>query len=309
MVYTYLSGRLGNNLFQIATGAALAIKNNSEMIACISETWCAEPDNCYLEQYLEPFKHNVFRNIKFINGFPEGAIKFNQVEEVEQIPYYDNIFLHGLWQSENYFVKQKEYLQELFSIDKKTKNFITNKYPFLFEQEIISIVIRRGDYCKQPQYHPTCSMKYYRNAVKYFGNDKSYLIVSDDIEWCKAKFKGENFYFSGHESPVIDFYLQTLCTHNIISNSSFAWWGAWLNNNHGKKVIAPSENWCGLFYKDLCRSDLLPKDWILIANPLIFKHKLKVGIAIVMRYALLPMKHFVEGKFKLKLSLKKNNSN
>jgi hypothetical protein len=297
MVYAFVTGRIGNNLFQIATGAALAHRNKSEFVACITDTWCTEPDNCYLEKYLEQFRENIFRNITFIKGKPTDATVFDQVLYVEQIPYYDNICLHGLWQSENYFVKERDHILKLLAIDEKTELFLRKTYSSVFSEDTISIVVRRGDYIKQPQFHPTCSKKYYRAAIKYFGTDKKYLIISDDIAWCKTKFKGDNFLFSNHESPVVDLYLQTFCKHNIISNSSFAWWGAWLNPNNDKVVIAPRENWCGYFYKDFYRKDLLPSDWVLLPNPLSMKHKIVVFGAILLDF-LIRIKHYAEKTFK-----------
>jgi len=300
MVYTYLSGRIGNNLFQIATGAALAYRNSTNFTGCIKDTWCGDPDNCYLEEYLKQFETNLLRKTELVKGTPVDAVIYNQVTGVEQIPYFDNICLHGLWQSENYFKKERDYIRQLFSIDEETEKFIKTKYSRLFEEEIISIVVRRGDYCKQPQFHPTCSMRYYNSAVNYFGKDRRFLIISDDIEWCKTKFKGDNYFFSDHDSPVVDLYLQTYCSHNIISNSSFAWWGAWLNPNTEKKVIAPKNNWCGYFYKEFCRPDMLPEEWILLPNPLSFSHRLVVFKAILINLVL-PVKHGIEKKIKRKI--------
>jgi hypothetical protein len=300
MVYTYLSGRIGNNLFQIATGASLAFRNNTNFIACIKDTWCEEPDNCYLEDYLKQFKTNLLRKIEFTKGTPVDAVIFNQVTSVEQIPYFNKICLHGIWQSENYFKKEQDYIRQLFSIDEETERFIKAKYNRVFEEEIISIVVRRGDYCKQPQFHPTCSMRYFNSAMNYFGKDNRFLIISDDIEWCKTKFKGDNYFFSDHDSPFVDLYLQTYCSHNIISNSSFAWWGAWLNPNTEKKVIAPKNNWYGYFYKEFFRPDMLPKEWILLPNPLSFSHRIIVLKAILIDLVL-PIKHAAEKIIKRKI--------
>jgi len=293
MVYTYLTGRIGNNLFQIATGASLAFRNNTTFVACITDTWCQEPDNCYLDHYLEQFKTNIFRNIQFVKGTPDDAIVFDQVANVEQIPYFDKICLHGLWQSDNYFRNERDRIRQLLSIDEKTKEFIKSKYNHVFENEVISIVVRRGDYCKQPQFHPTCSMTYYKKAINYFGPDKRYLIISDDIEWCKTKFRGNNYFFSDHDSPVVDLYLQTYCSHNVISNSSFAWWGAWLNPNPDKIIIAPEDNWYGYFYKEFYRADMFPENWVLLPNPLSINHRIIIYKAIIITL-LLPLKKTIE---------------
>ena len=307
MVYAYLTGRIGNNLFQIATGAALAFRNNTNFTACITDTWCKEPDNCYLEEYLTQFRNNLLRNVELVKGTPEDAIVFDQVHRVEQIPYFDKICLHGLWQSENYFKKERDYIIRLLSIDEATEAFIKSKYKHVFEKETISITVRRGDYSKQPQFHPTCSMRYYKNAINYFGEDKQYLIISDDIGWCRTKFKGNNYFFADHDSPVVDLFLQTYCSHNIISNSSFAWWGAWLNPNFEKTVIAPGENWYGYFYKEFYREDMFPDDWILLPNPLPLRHRFKVFISIIISL-LLPLKHSLEKKTGMNFRLSKKKT-
>lgn len=118
-------------------------------------------------------------------------------------------------------------------------------------------------------------MPYFKNAISYFGKDKLYLIISDDIEWCKKNFKGNNFFFSEGESSIVDLYLQTMCNHNIISNSSFSWWGAWLNNNPEKIVIAP-KNWFGKQMKDWNLQDLIPSEWERLPNPKDIGLKLKI---------------------------------
>ena len=109
-------------------------------------------------------------------------------------------------------------------------------------------------------------MPYFRQAINYFGKDKQYLVLSDDIVWCKKKFVGSNFHFPDRESPVTDLYLQSLCTHNIISNSSYSWWGAWLNQNPQKIVIVP-KTWFGIQMRDYNLADLIPEEWIKIENP------------------------------------------
>jgi len=302
MIYTYLTGRVGNNLFQLATAAALAHRNKDEFTAIITKTWCQEPDKCYLEEYLKQFEKNLFRNIKKINFKPKDITVFDQVLRVEQIPYFPNICIHGLWQSENYFVNEQSLIRNLFSIDENTELFIKKKYGKVFMEEVISIVIRRGDYVKQPQFHPTCSIKYYKNAIRYFGKNKQYLIISDDLNWCRKKFKGSNFFFSDSDGPPVDLYLQTFSTHNIISNSTFAWWGAWLNSNPNKIVVAPKDNWFGYFYKNFYRPDMFPESWKLIPNPLSIHHKAKVLFAIFIT-KIVPFKHYIERKFNLSIKI------
>jgi hypothetical protein len=105
-------------------------------------------------------------------------------------------------------------------------------------------------------------MDYYRNAIAEFSDDTRFLVFSDDIQWCKENFKGDNFHFIEGEKDYVDLYLMSLCNNNIIANSSFSWWGAWLNNTPNKKVIAPKQ-WFGKA-KQLNTKDLIPETWIIL---------------------------------------------
>ena len=106
-------------------------------------------------------------------------------------------------------------------------------------------------------------IEYYQNSVNIVGEDKHYLIFSDDVNWCQ-----DNFNFIKNKTIITnnldyqDLYLMSLCKNNIIANSSFSWWGAWLNNNKDKKVIAPSK-WFGE-KANLNQNDIIPKEWIKI---------------------------------------------
>ena len=103
-------------------------------------------------------------------------------------------------------------------------------------------------------------MSYYKKAMATFDSGSVFLIISDDITWCKKHFRGENFFFVDDEPPIVDLYLQSLCTHNIISNSSFGWWGAWLNPNPEKKIVCPTPWFAPSGMKRDTR-DLCPAIW------------------------------------------------
>ncbi len=272
MVYSILTDRVGNMLFQVAAGASLAHRNNSDFIACVSET--SVPDGTRLIEYIEPFRKNIFRNVKIIEGIPEESVEFCQKGfEYSPIPYKENIILKGYFQSEKFF--DKSYVKDLFKVDNITRTYVESKYGHLLSQDTISIHVRRGDYVNRPLRQPVCEMPYFRRAINFFGKNKRFLVVSDDIEWCKRKFKGENFYFTQDESPIVDLYIQSLCAHNIISNSSFSWWGAWLNNNESKIVIAPKK-WFGVQMKNYNLNDLIPDEWVRINNPRTLSLLLKI---------------------------------
>lgn len=263
MIYSYLYNRIGNNLFQIAAGASLANKLHVPYQAVISDYMTTEPDNCPLSEYLNQFRNNILRNIDLISVVPNEITEYKEPAfEYSPLPYKNEIMLNGLFQSEKYF--DKEFVRDIFSIDTNTHEYILNKYGSILSQEVVSVVVRRGDYLKFSRFHTVCTMSYYQKAIDYIGRDKHFLIISDDIQWCKQKFKGENISFVENEVPVVDLYLQTMCMHNIISNSSFAWWGAWLNTNPQKIVIYPS-HWFGYRYRKLNISDMLPEEWICIS--------------------------------------------
>ena len=90
---------------------------------------------------------------------------------------------------EKYF--DKPLVKELFSIPADIKEYIYSKFGTILDQGVTSINVRRGDYTKLPHRYAVCSMSYFNKAIDYLGRDKKYLIISDDIEWCKKHFKGE----------------------------------------------------------------------------------------------------------------------
>lgn len=268
MVYIELNGRIGNNLFQIATGASYAKKHNlNYKVVCHDGYFLPEPDNCYIKDYIKQFKDNILRKVSIQEGRPqEECFYYYDIDFVyKEIPFHENILLYGTFHSYKYFDKQL--VKELFEISSKEKEYILNKYGHILSQNVTSIHVRRGDYCKQPHRYAVASMPYFNKAIDYIGRDKKFLIISDDIEWCKKQFKGDNFYFSDNEDPIIDLYIQTLCANNIISNSTFSWWGAWLNTKPDNLVICPSP-WFGKSYDNYTTKDLIPESWIQIENKL-----------------------------------------
>lgn len=267
MVFVELNGRIGNHLFQIAAGASYAKKHNEEFrVICHDGYKLAPPDNCYIKDYIKQFQSNILKNIPIVEGRPADCwYYYEKSYHYEEIPYYGrDLLLYGSFQSEKYF--DKELVRSLFSIDPEIEKYINDKYGSVINKGVTAINVRRGDYCRLPHKYAVCSMSYYNKAIDYLGKDRNYLIISDDIEWCKKHFKGDNFYFVDDEEPVIDLYIQTLCENNIISNSSFSWWGAWLNPNPDKKVLCP-DPWFGRFYrKEKNADDLIPEEWVEIEN-------------------------------------------
>lgn len=261
-IYAGLIGRIGNNLFQIAAIASLAKQFNCNFIAIPYPYMLPEPDNCLLYDYLKSFKKTILRHTPLEAEFPAQCALYSEpCYHYKAIPYAENLLLWGYFQSEKYF--DAPLVRELFKIHPDTYHLLNRKYGDLLKEEITSINVRRGDYLKCPDYHPVCTLDYFNHAIDLIGRDKHFLITSDDPAWCRKNFIGKNFHFADRTVPEENLYLQTLCTNNIISNSSFSWWGAWLNSNTDKQVVAP-RIWYGPQAENLNTQDLLPDSWLKI---------------------------------------------
>lgn len=254
MIYVLLEGNLGNAMFEIAAAVSLT----DEVVLCLK----------YPSQWdmIRKYEHTIFKGFKIVEGCPPHVKQYKEsVFSYSPIPYRqgEDLLLDGFFQSEKYFVPEK--VRQCFSVPESIERTIREQFGELLSQGVTSIHVRRGDYLKIPHRHPFCGETYYRDAIRRIGEDRPFLFVSDDIPWCKRHFKGDNYHFAEGTSPLVDLYLQSQCKNNIISNSSFSWWGAWLNVNPGKVVIAPSL-WFGLGYRHLDTKDILPEGTVIVSN-------------------------------------------
>lgn len=178
---------------------------------------------------------------------------------------HGNMNVFGYYQSYRYFDHIKDQIIDTFKPTKEIVDHITNKYEDLLNHfSSVSIHVRRGDYVGDEGHHPTISKSYIINSMKRFGNGSKFVFFSDDIEWCKTAFgnlKGWDVEFVS-DDDYIDLFLMSMLHHNIIANSSFSWWAAYLNRNPEKVILYPSP-WFGEKYnhdtKDLC-----PKEWEVV---------------------------------------------
>lgn len=180
---------------------------------------------------------------------------------------YNNTLFRGTWQSEKYFHSSATKVREAFSFNKGLLNDMTESFLHDITKmgTTISIHIRRNDYLSSKYvsgFGNICTPDYYSNAIRHINNlvaKPNYIVFSDDIQWCKDNIDLCNAIFvdwnHGKESWQ-DMFLMSNCTHNIIANSSFSWWGAWLNSNNDKIVIAPKIWWNGI------DDDVVPENWI-----------------------------------------------
>jgi hypothetical protein len=174
-------------------------------------------------------------------------------------------FYRGFWQSYKYVdqVSSKLNNKLKFSPFIDEKNLNLEAYLTSGKKTFVSLHIRRGDYLEHPFFKGTCNLDYYRKAIAYLSNrieNMAVIVFSNDINWCQDNidFTVDRYVdWNTGQNSYRDMQLMTLCEHNIIANSSFSWWGAWLNKNPQKIVIAPNK-----WMNDRCTPDLLPKEWV-----------------------------------------------
>lgn len=176
----------------------------------------------------------------------------------------------GYWQSEKYFKNFRQFVIKAFTFPKIPAN--DRNFKLLEEikkHRTVSIHVRRGDYLNNESVEGICSLKYYAESIRFIKEKKSpdlFLIFSDDSEWCKENLR-EHFnndkviYVDWNKSgdSYRDMQLMSLCDHNIIANSSFSWWGAWLNQNPDKLVISPAK-----WMNDDSFKDITPDEWLKV---------------------------------------------
>lgn len=244
MVTVKLMGRLGNQMFQIA--------------ACIGYAKKWNVDYCIPRQSADPKKWPVyFTHLPACTAKPKKSItqSDNRYFMFDEMPFKSDVLLEGHFNSPKFFSHCNQEVLNAFNI------------PYEFRKGVVSLHVRRGDYVQLSNRFPPVSIGYITNAVEYFFalGYKVFQVFSDDIPWCRNNLPGKfprcSFFFSADKSPLEDLQLMSGCEHNIIANSTFSWWGAWLNQNPAKKVVAPGR-WFGPEYPNHDTTDLLPATWV-----------------------------------------------
>ena len=256
IVSTKLMGGLGNVLFQIATAYAVSLRDGKKFI-------CDTREMVIPHKPFSAYVNNILRKIEFSDKLPQMQHHGERGFEFYPIPKIGgNVKLIGHFQSEKYFSDYRNEILELFEIDEHTSNRLVKKYGEILNQDTCSIHVRRGDYVGLPNHHPTQPIEYYIEAVEKIGKEKHFLIFSDDLNWCKQNFDFiENKTLVSNNSDYEDLYLMSMCKNNIIANSTFSWWAAWLNKNENPTVIIPKK-WFGPAYANFRTEDLYCKNWI-----------------------------------------------
>jgi len=179
-------------------------------------------------------------------------------------------YLSGYWQSEQYFKAHEQVIRRDFTFRGELSDRNRAVAEEIAQCNAISLHIRRGDYVHDPKtntVHGLCSLDYYQAATRHMSgavDRPAFFVFSDDIAWAKSNLKiGFPCHFIDHNQgphSCNDMRLMSACRHHIIANSSFSWWGAWLNPRTDKIVVAPKA-W---FANGTDVSDLFPKEWVTI---------------------------------------------
>jgi hypothetical protein len=299
MVIIKLQGGLGNQMFQYALGRHLAIKNKMELKIDLSflldrtprKNFTLRDYNLYIFNIQEKFatKYDIKKVVGFLPSSFYGRLvnklyyifKKNILPDVRMLEkqhnfspdildLHGNLYLDGYWQTEKYFKDISNTIKKDFSFKNLLTGYTLGLVQKILKTESVFISVRRGDYVtdlKVNKRFGVLDSSYYQRAIKYIAekiDNPEFFIFSDDIDWCIRNFNinyKHTFvkYEHGELKFCNDMHLMSLCKHSIVSNSTFAWWGAWLNNNPDKIVIAPRKWFTD---KSINIIDVIPDNWI-----------------------------------------------
>lgn len=254
-------GRLGNQMFEIATAYSFAADNNSNVVVSLKNGIYNSVDG----DSSPPTKYskNILRHVKIVENLENYDTWDERTFRYEPIKYdfSKNLLLNGYFQSEKYFKHNRDIILNLFKPTDEIKNYIQEKYGNILKKSV-SIHIRRGDRLKLTEIMPLCSLDYYKRALLQFPDVENLVVLTDDIDWAKKVFNGSKFHVIENEPDYIDFYIMSMCENNIIANSTFSWWAAWLNKNKDKTIVAPKHWYNEEVEHDI--NELIPKGWLML---------------------------------------------
>lgn len=290
MIIIKIMGGLGNQMFQYSLAKAFMSKGR-EVKFDLSYFDNIPSTDTHRKLELEKFgiklEKATQREIdKYINGFNtiynafakrinpkySKCIMENLYQYIPELLEWDNKYLVGYWQNEKYFYDIREELIKEFDFSKinlsyKNKEILDEVSK---DTSCAAIHVRGGDYLNNinaSTYGNICTNEYYHKACEYLENKygiNKYYLFTNDLEWVKNSIfldwkKVKTVNWNTEDDGIIDMYLMSRCSHNIIANSSFSWWGAWLNKYSDKVVIAPDkwENNC-------INNSVIPENWLKI---------------------------------------------
>lgn len=275
MIYIELMGGLGNQLFQIFCGISYALENNIEFKIIKTKFDKVSPLDgtskrpTYWDNFLSNLSKFTCDNI-FLPTYREPSFTYNKIANINK-----DFKINGYFQSPKYFENYYKSIIELIELD-KLKGEIKEKYKEYFNNKVISLHFRIGDYIKKPDYHVILNSEYYINALNnilekdnscgtilYFNEEQDNNTVENMIKDIKKSYPQLNFIQCSYDIPDWEqLLLMSLCNYNIIANSTFSWWGAYFNLNPEKIVCYPN-----IWFGSECNNstqDLFPENWVKI---------------------------------------------
>lgn len=284
MTITKISDGLGNQLFQYALGRSISYKKGT-----ILKLDTSAFDRNYKFRNYQLDKYNIVKNdFTFIENFVYSNFyriikkiitKFNLKNkfykniywEKKEFDFDSNVFkvnsnyFFGYWQDFRYFKDIRTILLDEFKLLEHLNSNNSQVMQEIKSTQSISLHVRRGDYLNIT-HQQVCDLEYYKKAIDLITTEiknPHFFIFSDDIEWVKENLQinyDKTFVDFNQNNPEYDLELMKSCKHNIIANSTFSWWGAWLNNNESKIVISP-KYWQSGF---LTPTGLIDTNWKLL---------------------------------------------
>ena len=293
MIISKITDGLGNQMFQYAAGLAIAMKHGvslrldtsvfakdkrhngfelERIFNCTAEiagdvdmrSVLGWQSSFSVRRILSRKSMAVFRRKEFV-----FEPHFHYWPEINHVPR--KCFLAGYWQSEKYFRAYASTVRTDFTFTPLLTNVNAELSKQIANVNAVSLHVRRGDYATNPRNltkHGVCPSSYYQEAIRYLAERVEapyYFVFSDDKDWVRANLKTNSpccyvVHNRGSES-YNDMRLMSLCRHHIIANSSFSWWGAWLNPSTTKIVVAPKR-----WFNDCTTKtdDLLPEGWVML---------------------------------------------
>ena len=276
-------GGLGNQMFQYALGRKISLTQNKKLYLDLTfyndQSAVDTPRHYELECF--KLKVDLIKNpildkkprFSIISKVPYFPNRYNE----KQFPFTEDVLnqadgtlYQGYWQTEKYFADIRDQLLKDFTLKDALSADDQNILDTIKLQTSVSLHVRRGDYVSNTNansFHGLKGVEYYTKAIQIISskvNDYKLFVFSDDIEWCKqnlSKIYGNIHFVDGDRDGSIDMNLMKHCSHNIIANSSFSWWAAWLNTNPDKIVVAP-HNWFN--DKSIDTKDVVPESWLKI---------------------------------------------
>ena len=281
MIVTKIIGGLGNQLFQYAVARHLAyiyntvvridtsLFNNYRVHQYSLHHFNLKGEIIWQGEDTRGFIRRLFMRLLSGGSSVSRVVEQSFAYDASILNLPDNVYLEGYWQSEKYFKSIESIIREEFTVITPPDSQNAEMAAQITGCNALSLHVRRGDYVSNPKanaHHGTCTMDYYKQAVELTAKQVSspvFFVFSDDIEWVKTNLQVDfpTVYVdhNGPEKNYEDLRLMSLCKHNIIANSSFSWWGAWLNSNKEKLVYAPQRWFAGA---DHNTKDLIPEGWI-----------------------------------------------